>query len=475
MSMKRFSPGPSAEFFVSNKRDWELNWKIARHFLPHARVRTVRDAIVLPIRYIGEPGIGHNLMEGGLCDAHSQFVAGRRRSFWNDKANISCLRAYPTDGLDIQTRDEDVIFGGLLNRHWGHILTDSTPRLWYVTNRPKDTRKIVFLSPPLHKNNPLAAFAEEDARTLFELAGIERDRIEIVDKPTRFRSVTAPEEAIYSLDAVRPEWISFFDAVRSRIEPSPYKKVYFSRTRFKGGDTFNEDLFESYWRDRGFHIVCPEDCTLREEISLIAGADELVATIGTLTHNFLFAKPGTKATILLRTPTPLRLQLLVGAARGLRCDYVEACRNVLPTTHNAGVFFLSPVPAFRHYLRSRGLPGFDSSNPVDLLSDDRIVPYVRRWLAARATQCDIAPAIRNTGMGDPTAVEQLAVDLDRAANEHEATRLVSAFVRNELLRLARSDEKSQPASFSKSPNFAHRAKDLIRLLRHTWFHPRHDL
>jgi hypothetical protein len=366
---------PSADFFVSNAKNWNLEWDVVREPLPPATVREVPDAVVLPLRVRKDPTTSHHLFEGGLCEADGTFVAGRRRSLKDDKANFSALWSYPFDPATLEVRDEEVVFAGVLFDHYGHLLTDSTSRLWYVFAHPEKTCKIVFVRSPRK-----ARWAPEDPMPLFEMAGIDPARIEIVEKPTRFRNAIVPEEAVYSLDAFRPEWISFFDAVRAHIEPSPHRKVYFSRTHFKRNDVHNEDLFESYWKDLGFHIVHPEDFTLREEISFAAGADEIVATIGTLSHQFLFCKPGTRATVLLRTSNVVPLQLIVGAARGLRSDYVEAFRNPLPTWHSDGVFYLAPVPRFRGYLEKRGLPGFGRERLSDAYTEARVRPYVKKWL-----------------------------------------------------------------------------------------------
>ena len=366
---------PSAEFFVSNAEDWSREWDRVGKPLPSASVREIPGAVALPLRVRQEPGTRHHLFEGGLCDRNGEFVAGRRRSLEDDTANFSALWSYPFDPAELEERDEEVIFAGVLFDHYGHLLTDSTARLWYVLAHPEKKCRIVFLRSPRK-----ARWAPEDPMPLFAMAGIDPARIEIVERPTRFRNAIVPEEAVYSLDAFRPEWISFFDAVRAHVEPSPHRKVYFSRAHFKRNDVHNEDLFEDYFRNLGYHVVHPEDCTLREEISCAAGADEIVATIGTLSHQFLFCRPGTRATVLLRTSNVVPLQLLVGAARGLRSDYVATFRNPLPTYHSDGVFYLAPTPRFRSYLEARKLPDFGPERLADAFTPARVRPYVEKWL-----------------------------------------------------------------------------------------------
>lgn len=425
---------PKAFFWTDDNRVWEADWRIAKRFLPRAHVRTILNGVFLPLRFLGTRELLQTRFQGGLCDFRGRFVAGRRRSFWNDMANFSCLRAYPFKDSEVEYRDEDVFFGGLVFEHYGHLLTDTTARLWYVVSHPEDTRRIVLLRTP-----EKSEWAPSDCLEFLGLAGISPSRILFIDRPTRFRSVLVPEEAVYSLDAVRPEWIQFFDAVRKNIPASPHKKVYLSRTHFVRGDTFNEELFEDYWEELGFHVLHPEDVSLREEVSLIAGADELVATIGTLSHNFLFAKPGARATVLLRSDEPQRLQMLVGAARGLRCDYVQAHRNILPSTHNDGAFWLAPSPAFRKYLADRNLPAFGEKRTVAAYARERIPSYVEKWMQVFNGRSDPLAALSRSTIVDRKNVERLRTALETGDTDEARLNAVCNFAETELARLEKLD------------------------------------
>ena len=425
---------PAAEFIVPNAKDWSLAWDVSRKPLPPATVREVEDAVVLPLRVHEDPSTRHHVFEGGLCASDGTFVAGRRRSLKSDTANFSALWSYPFDPAALEVRDEEVIFAGVLFDHYGHLLTDSTARLWYVFAHPEKTCRIVFVRSPRK-----ARWSPEDPMPLFEMAGIDPGRIEIVERPTRFRKAIVPEEAVYSLDAFRPEWISFFDAVRAHVEPSPHRKVYFSRAHFKRNDVHNEDLFEDYYRSLGYHIVHPEDCTLREEISYAAGADDIVATIGTLSHQFLFCRPGAHATVLLRTSNVVVLQLLVGAARGLRSDYVEAFRNPLPTWHSDGVFYLAPTPRFKGYLRARGLPPFGAARCADAYTAARVRPYVEKWLEVFGGRVAVLESSKSDEVRAMGELAKLARKLGQSPERAQLAAAVSAFVLSRLAMMNEAD------------------------------------
>lgn len=432
-------PTPVARFFVANPFAWTSVWNDVRHELPPARIRVLDNAVILPIRNGNRMEAFSVDFEGGVQDKDGRFVAGLvPKVRMSSPMGMSCNRAYPVDATDIETRDESVVFGGVLFDHYGHLITDSTARLWYLAGHPEDNRKVVFVK------TPSMCLVPEDPMPFLQLLGLPAERIEIVERPTRFRQVVVPEQAMYAYEGFRPEWASVFDLIRSNVPPSPYRKIYFSRARFQKGDTLNEDIFENYYRDRGFHIVYPEECSVREEISLTAGADELVATIGTLSHQFVFAKPGAHATVLCRTDTPLKRQLMIGAARHLQCDYVEAHRNALPTTHNNGAFFLYPTLRFNRYLRQRGFPPVGENRYKPILGDrERVRRYVRKWFEMFVAngRTPLLAGIRRSGTTEAETDSMQSLLQTAKSDVEKQTDIVTDYV---LSRLAIGDAWAGP-------------------------------
>lgn len=459
-------PSPTARFFLVNPFAWTSAWNDVRHALPPARVRVLENGIILPIRNGNRMEAISVDFEGGVLDKFGRFVAGLvPKVCVSAPMGMSCNRAYHVAESEIENRDESVVFGGVLFDHYGHLITDSTARLWYLAGHPEDNRKVVFVK------TPSMCLVPEDPAVFLQLLGMPDDRIEIVERPTRFTQIVVPEQAMYAYEGFRPEWASVFDLIRSNVPPSPHKKIYFSRARFQKGDTLNEDVFENYYRDRGFHVVYPEECSLREEISLTAGADELVATIGTLSHQFVFAKRGAHATVLCRTDTPLKRQLMIGAARNLQCDYVEAHRNALPTTHNNGAFFLYPTRRFNRYLRLSGFPSIGENLCKPILGDrKRVRRYVRKWFEMFVAngRTPLLAGIRTSGATE--AETDLMKSLLQAAESdvEKQTDIVTDYV---LSRLAIGDAWDRPTEQAGSlRRFLSRTKGILRRL----LRPRHE-
>ena len=69
----------------------------------------------------------------------------------------------------------------------------------------------------------------------------------------------------------------------------------------KQENILGQEVFEKYYKNKGFKLIDPVDYSLREKIAFMKGADE-VATVSATNHLYtIFCKPSAKITILTRT------------------------------------------------------------------------------------------------------------------------------------------------------------------------------
>lgn len=359
-----------SRFFVRDREKWE-SLAAASHLIDEkAGCSAYQDALVLPLRKI-EEGTKDGVYEGGVCDAEFNFLAGRRRSLEKEGSNFDCLSSYRVPENEIEYRDESVVFGGIITNHLGHTLLDASCRLWYLVENP-DFEKVVFLEYP---REFVSSF---DGLKFVELMGIPREKIEVITAPTMFKEMVVPGESIHPLTGYKREFMVPFDAIRERIAPGSVKKLYLSRRQYEMSGIVNEEFFERFYESRGFTVVSPEQLPIEEQISLVAGAEEIVSTIGTMTHLILFAQKDVKVTILNRT-TCIAVQMLIDEACGIEPYYVDATSNPLPVRHVYGPFLMLPNRYFRDYLDSRSIPY--SSSDLDLADDMPYLAYsfLQKW------------------------------------------------------------------------------------------------
>lgn len=369
----------SIRFFVREPEKYLAQWcQLAAPQPSPPRVRVVPDAVILPPKRVPSSS-ADGVFSGGVTDRNGQFVAGRIRSLTSCRANYTVSGTYPFRDEGTSHRNEDVIFGGIVYGVFGHLITDTTARAWWFP-QADPSKKIVFVCIPEPSNAGRQLFRE-----LFALSGIAPGRLELVERPTRFRSVEIPEEAMHSFGGYRKEWIGFFDRIRARIVPETLDKVYLSRVGLRDDTLLNEELFEAFFRSRGFACIHPETLPLAEQIAIVSGAKELVAPLGTLSHLFLFADPAARFTVLNRSSNIVALQFVIDAARGIRPDYVDAFSNPFPVRHIRSVFFLRPTPFFERVLSSRRMPPAPPEWRKRFDEPDRLVHFAKVYLTRFAT------------------------------------------------------------------------------------------
>ena len=345
--------------------------------------RTVDRAVVLPLRNNSAYPKQRNAYLGGVCDENFTFIAGGAVN----RGRFSCSDSYAVPREDVEYRDETVVFGGIFHLHFGVMLLLSLTRFWYFTEHPDMPHRVVFIAERSETGS-----ADKYCSDLAELIGIPEERCTVITKPTQFARVIIPDEALAETDGgLNRRFLQPFKYIADRVIAedgrADKKRLYLSRTRFaKAGclsDGVNEEYYERFFEKRGYTVIHPQELPLREQIRLIASADEIVSTYGTLAHLVsLFAADGTRQIMLLRTPSADPWFIFEAAILKMtKLDWylVEATKNPYPTLHDDGAFIYYPTAQFKRFLQTMKLP-YDESELAATITDEQMKRYVMRWL-----------------------------------------------------------------------------------------------
>ncbi|MBR4905114.1 MAG: DUF563 domain-containing protein [Selenomonadaceae bacterium] len=338
----------SKRLYVPNPEEWHRELTKKRFFDDEPEVKVVEHGIILPARRI--KGI-RGLFEGGVCDSDLNFVAGYfRQKGGGGSYRFNCMEtAYAVDREDILQLDEDVIFGGFLATHFGHFMIECLCRLWYVLQHPEIKSKILFVT---GRVNGGRMYNTE----MLELMGIEKERIIYVTKPVQCRSIIVPEQAQYDCKRLTKEFLIPYLAIKSNGRPSDHKKLYLTRTGFEfkehdNSHIFNEKYFEDFFAARGFEIVSMEKLKVRQQLSLIMGADEIAATTGTLTHWAMFCRPDTKFIMLNRvSEDTVPIQCLINSLSNADYYIVDASKNFMYANRMLGTLLLGSNKFWKNFV-----------------------------------------------------------------------------------------------------------------------------
>lgn len=178
-------------------------------------------------------------------------------------------------------------FGGMLQEHFGHFLTESIGRLWVKNYIAKKIDSIIYY----HRvpSGKIPNFVHE----FFELLGIEC-RVEIIRNPVVVDEILVPQQVekngmLYG-HSVMKELVSPLKL----IDGGGSKKIYVSRARLNlnDGGFFCEDLIEKYLLDDGYHVIYPEKMTIQQQLAAYNSAEKIIFAEGSALHLYaLVARP----------------------------------------------------------------------------------------------------------------------------------------------------------------------------------------
>lgn len=276
----------------------------------------VSDGTVLPAK--ADPVLPWG--KGGVLGSDGMFI--------NESAlDDSFGGSYDFNPEEVDTVGEEAIYLGILPRHWGHFLIDVLCKLW---------------SPMIHEHRCKIVYCGLDWQSsggvdgvylqLLELAGISKENLLYITKPTRFSKLLIPSRTL----GFEKPWNKYYRDVIARIVEKAEEqasrrglraceKLYLSRTGFSAAkrSEVGEDRLEQLFRTNGYTIVSPETLDAVEQIHLYHNCLEFASLSGTLAHNLVFANPDVHAVILNRTWALNPPQIRINQAMGIDPSYVD--------------------------------------------------------------------------------------------------------------------------------------------------------
>ena len=310
----------------------------------------VEQGIVLPYR-----GVYHGKTAGGVIDNAGVFIdnSGLHE---NHSGDYPCLQS------EVKYSEDTAIYIGMFFPIWGHCLTDCLKKLWFLGTAEgkallQQGCKLVCVVMMGDK----FAFSQT-FRDLLATLNVNLDQIEVVKQPTRYKTIYIPDDALQR----KGEDIyhtSAFAQLRNRIIENisdssckTYDKVYFSRAHFQQGkQDIGERQIERVFRYLGYKIVYPETLSFAEQVRLLRHCTHFASTEGSISHNAMFCRKGTKVCIIRKGAYLNNYQFMINHLCELEVTYVDAHLSILVDKDRVwnGPFFLY---ANRNLLQFAKLP-----------------------------------------------------------------------------------------------------------------------
>lgn len=298
----------------------------------------------------------------------------------------NCLSECLTNGrcYDIrkaETEHKTVIFLGYLISVYGHAFIDNLRSLWFLDT--DDCRRLVEEGAELvyiaEHNEPLTGIYAK----VLEMAGFDIREARLVSHLTKFDRVIIPDSSIISSEYGRlycDAYCTILDRIKSHIsatEGNPvYEKLYFTRSKFPMNRESGEEKIEEYFRRAGYTIISPEQYPVEAQLQMVSSCSCFAATEGSIAHNSLFCRPGTKVIIINKANYLNIHQVMINELADLDVTYIQAhlssmtnkeCRWLGPfylyPTRYLKKYFGFSVPGLPYWMRTDYLRYYFGNNP----------------------------------------------------------------------------------------------------------------
>jgi hypothetical protein len=219
-----------------------------------------------------------------------------RADLWRNYRPLT-LPPPPPDG-DLPVLRGKWLWGGLLAYHFGHFLTESTGRLWGLSDHP-DVAGVVFI-PRRTEAHPMARWQTE----FFHLAGW-RGEVRVLSEPTQVERLIVPGQGFGLGKIVRGTVPArkFFAGFGADVAAEGGERLYISRSALSLGKglLIGEQDMENHLAAAGYEIFHPQKHPLSVQIARYKAARQVIAAEGSAIHLFaMVARPHQRFAMVVR-------------------------------------------------------------------------------------------------------------------------------------------------------------------------------
>ena len=329
---------------------------------------TYSDATILPLKQFENDSVQFG--RGGVVTENGEYV---------DKSSIEA-RVYGSYEVEnCCEKDEKVVYCGYLINHWGHFLVEAICRLWYFLENDDSVDKYVFF---LQENEERQI--KGNYKEFFELLGV-FDKLEIINKPTKYREVIVPELSYKARTYYSEEFKRIFETVAANVTAAEdwekYEKIFLTRSQLKKAQKyeFGMEAVDSFFRNNGYKIISPEKISLSELIFLIRNASDCASVSGSLPHNMLFANDMQKLTIVEREVLNNDFQVDFNRVKNFSVTYIDAHIALYPVNFS-GPFIMFCEGELKKYAQAHKMQPPDKKYCTEKYINKCFKKYIKKYL-----------------------------------------------------------------------------------------------
>ncbi|MBS1040413.1 DUF563 domain-containing protein [Gluconobacter cerinus] len=251
-------------------------------------IRIEDNILAIPFNYNNKWGIYNK--DGIIIKNSYDFRGNNKNPINQDISNLEDINIIFENVINI---DEQVIYIGRINPHFGHFLINTLPRMWVLGSDEFSDKKmkIAFHSEvSIDYLISLNFFSE-----IIDLLNINVSDLIHIDKNIIFKNVVIPESSLmeqtYIYTYFRKFCLSLSKKILRDVDISNKKPGYYSKDKLKSGvgSFSNENEIVEIMADHNIEIFRPEAKSFRDQIIWISTRSIIYGTAGSFLHSIIFS------------------------------------------------------------------------------------------------------------------------------------------------------------------------------------------
>lgn len=235
----------------------------------HASISPIQGSRMEPrVLHLGVFDDAGGILRSTIDDRHDG-------SHLYDAADLSIYPNVP------DAAEPEAIYAGVFFNHFGHFLLESLARLWYAREHPH--LPIIWVGVDTWASPPTLKGWQ---REILDVLGLQNP-VRVLIAPERFHVLHVPDAGYKYADWCHPQHADFL-AVFGGIAQVPGRRVWLSRSNVGNGvGMMNGAMIEENVRKSGWLPVRPEELSVREQLTVLAEAEEVAGEEGSAFHLLL--------------------------------------------------------------------------------------------------------------------------------------------------------------------------------------------
>lgn len=188
--------------------------------------------------------------------------------------------------------EPDLVYVGEIFPHFGHFLTTTLSRFWYLRERP--SARVLFHS----KFKTAQLFEHQHVAQMFEALGLREEQFVQLEVPTLLQRLTVPQPSFEENHFAHQIYAECAREIGARLTqgdvPADEGPLYLSKARLDVGvrRIVNEQEMEDELARQGVRIMHPETLSIPQQIDTLRRHRTLLGSVGSAFHSTVMLPEG---------------------------------------------------------------------------------------------------------------------------------------------------------------------------------------